>query len=364
MRIILTTLLACLFGTMVSAQDIVFVEYFWDTDPGVGLGIGSAVGPGSSIDSNIEIDPTGLSAGKHFLYVRTKNDLGQWSVPYQERVIVHELVEAEYFWDEDPGVGNGTSATISTTDLNINEELEIETSGIPGGQHNLGVRTKGKGGKWSPVTWKTVNVATEFSDGEYFFDTDPGVGNGVSFDLPNDQINLDATVAVSTDGLSSGWHTLYTRVRGTGGSFGQNYKKRIYVARDIVSGEYFWDTDPGVGNGTPLGTLTVGTTAQVCDVVSTVGVSDGIHYLYVRTVSEDNVWSVPSRIQITVTPNEFLVGCPGDFDRNGTVAAGDLLAFLSGFGGSGDCTVDLNGDFVVDTSDLLIFLGLFGNDCE
>jgi hypothetical protein len=53
-----------------------------------------------------------------------------------------------------------------------------------------------------------------------------------------------------------------------------------------------------------------------------------------------------------------------DFDRNGTVSARDLRAFLAGFGDSGDCTVDLNGDFMVDASDLLIFLGLFGNDCE
>lgn len=364
MKKLYLTLISALLTLCAFSQDIVYAEYFWDTDPGLGMGVGTPIGPGQLIDTDLSVSSAGLSLGHHWLYVRTKNDDGEWSIPIKRKVYFHEIVEAEYFWDADPGFGNGQTLALATTDVNINESFDINTSGLSGGRHQFGIRMKGKGGRWSPVTWTNVFVTTEFSDGEYFWDLDPGMGNAVSFDVPNEQSSVEATVPIETDGLMSGWHTLYTRMRGVNSSFGPNFAQRIYVAPKVVGGEYFWDTDPGVGNGTPLGTLSIGTSAQVCDEVSTIGLAEGIHYLYVRSVSEENVWSIPTRIQMTVTPNEIIVGCPGDFDRSGIVAAGDLLAFLGGFGSSGDCTVDLNGDFVVDTSDLLIFLGLFGSVCE
>jgi hypothetical protein len=356
--------LAWLMSASLGAQNINYVEYFWDEDPGVGNGIGTAIGPDELIETSLTIDPSGQAAGEHLLGVRTRTDAGVWSVPVIRRIVLHQYVEVEYFWNTDPGIGNGTQVAFETVDLNIDQEVEISSEGLPGGNHWLGMRVKRFGNQWGPVKWTRFRVSSEFSDGEYFWNTDPGVGLATPFDLPNDQDTLDATVAVSTVGLDAGWHNLYTRIRTTNGSFGPSTKKRVYVSRAIVGGEYFWDTDPGVGNGTPLGTLTIGTTAQVCDEVSTVGLEEGIHYLYVRSVSDDGVWSVPSRIQMTVTPNEVLVGCPGDFDRNGSINVSDLLIFLAGFGTSGDCTVDLNGDFNVNISDLLLFLTVFGNTCD
>lgn len=351
-------------GSFLRAQDIDFVEYFWDEDPGVGMGVGIPVAPADLVDIDLAVNPAGLTAGIHYLGVRTRNTNGSWSVPSYTKFVVHELIAAEYFWDEDPGLGNGNAVALNSNDQLVNETIAIDTDGLTQGNHLLGVRTKSLGGTWSHTFWKTMRIDAPFLEGEYFWDVDPGIGNAQGFSLPNDITNLDTDVEISTEGLKPGWHNLYSRIRNVNGSFGHTIKKRLYVERSVVGGEYFWDTDPGVGNGIQLATLSEGANAQVCDEASTVGLDEGVHYLYVRTVSDDNVWSIPSRIQITVTPNEFLIGCPGDFDRNGTVAAGDLLAFLGGFGTTGDCTVDLNGDFVVDTSDLLIFLSLFGSDCE
>ena len=82
-----------------------------------------------------------------------------------------------------------------------------------------------------------------------------------------------------------------------------------------------------------------------------------------RTVTADGVWSVPSRVQITITESDVIVGCLGDFNRDGTVNGSDLLTFLAFFGSEGECTADLNGDFVVNGIDLLTFLALFGQSC-
>jgi predicted outer membrane repeat protein len=53
--------------------------------------------------------------------------------------------------------------------------------------------------------------------------------------------------------------------------------------------------------------------------------------------------------------------CPGDLDGNGMVDVTDLLALLGNFGGTGDG--DINDDGVIDVSDLLILLGAWG-PCE
>ncbi|MGB1384930.1 MAG: CRTAC1 family protein, partial [Flavobacteriales bacterium] len=56
-------------------------------------------------------------------------------------------------------------------------------------------------------------------------------------------------------------------------------------------------------------------------------------------------------------------GCLADFNYDFARASGDLLVLLSAYGGFGDET-DLDGDGVCATSDLLVFLTLFGTDCE
>jgi hypothetical protein len=358
-----------IFATLLSlvstkAQLIDKIEYYWDDDPGVGMGTSTSITPTALYDGNLTIDPAGLKAGPHILGVRSHTDDGVWGTTLTRRIVVHRLVEAEYFWDIDPGVGNGLPTSIDNVSLSINQTINVSTEGISGGRHLLGVRTKGVGGHWSPTSYFLLNVGTQYSDGEYFWDFDPGHGNATPFTLPNDENDLDADVQISNVGLTAGRHVLYTRVRGSAGSFGPTYAKTIYITRSIVGGEYFWDTDPGVGNGTPLGTLTVGSTAQTCDDVSTVGLVDGIHYLYVRTLSDDNVWSIPSRVQFTVTPSDVLVGCPGDFNRDGNINTADLLILIASFGSEGGCSVDLSGDFQVNTTDLLIFLAVFGATCE
>lgn len=56
--------------------------------------------------------------------------------------------------------------------------------------------------------------------------------------------------------------------------------------------------------------------------------------------------------------------CPSDFDGNDVVNTSDLLLFMSQFGCSSSCGVfDLDGNGVVNTSDLLLFMAVFGTAC-
>ncbi|MCB0760180.1 MAG: hypothetical protein KDC12_01565 [Flavobacteriales bacterium] len=54
--------------------------------------------------------------------------------------------------------------------------------------------------------------------------------------------------------------------------------------------------------------------------------------------------------------------CPGDYNDDLVVNTEDLLLFLGSFGCTG-CPQDINADGIVDTADLLIFLGMFGQVC-
>jgi hypothetical protein len=278
--------------------------------------------------------------------------------------MVHHYTGAEFFWDVDPGVGNGTPIALNTASATFNGELPISSVGVKPGNRLLGVRTRGAGNVWSAPLVNSVYVPTLYVEGEYFWDTDPGVGNGTSFSLAAQEDTLDQTVSVNSGSVTPGVHYLYSRVRGMYGSYGPPKKTRVYISRNIVGGEYFWDTDPGVGNGTPLGVIAIGDSVQVCGAVTTNGFAEGTYMFYTRTVSEDGQWSHPLGVEVTVTPSVTIVGCTGDFDLNGTINTGDLLLFLAAFGQSGSCSFDITGDFTVNTSDLLIFLASFATTCE
>ncbi|MBL7943328.1 MAG: hypothetical protein JNM00_11205, partial [Flavobacteriales bacterium] len=55
--------------------------------------------------------------------------------------------------------------------------------------------------------------------------------------------------------------------------------------------------------------------------------------------------------------------CPGDFTNDGVVNTNDLLFFLGELGCSGTCIADFTNDGLVNTNDLLLFLGWFGTSC-
>jgi hypothetical protein len=93
---------------------------------------------------------------------------------------------------------------------------------------------------------------------EYFFDTDPGQGNGIAFTVtPDDSADLNLMVPVS--GLSAGTHKLYYRFLNSGYVFGLPQYRVFRIidsggpnSKKIIAGEYFIDTDPGFGNGTSV----------------------------------------------------------------------------------------------------------------
>jgi len=62
----------------------------------------------------------------------------------------------------------------------------------------------------------------------------------------------------------------------------------------------------------------------------------------------------------------FLPGgfCPGDFNADATVNVADFLLFLNAFSNEWAGVYDFDDNDVIGSNDLLVFLTLFGEDCN
>lgn len=248
MKMILTTLLL-LMAVMTKAQDpaypaapstpstIVAAEYFIDTDPGFGNGIAVTTGSGIDLAGILaSVNTTSLSNGIHRLGLRSRNSDGSWSHTLIEEFLVNfdpvyppppaaapGIVSAEYFFDTDPGFGNGTPLTTGTGQNLAGILASLNTAGLGNGTHTLAIRSKNSDGSWSLTNLQDFLVDDDFSYppapaapgnityAEYFFDTDPGFGNGTGIAItPGVDLN-NINFTANTSSLADGPHTLFVR---------------------------------------------------------------------------------------------------------------------------------------------------------
>ncbi len=297
--------------------NITAVEYFIDADPGVGNGTSVPIASGANINFLINVPTTSLLPGFHFLAVRTKGLDDTWGV-FEARGFyitstttnAPDIIAAEYFFDTDPGNGNGTSLPV-TPGATVNFTVGLPATGLLPGFHFLAIRTKTADGKWGIfegrglyVSGSTTNVP-DITAAEYFFDTDPGVGNGTPLSITSGA-NVNLNVSLPATGLSPGFHFLAIRMRGANGQWGVFESRGFYVspssanAGDIVEAEYFIDTDPGEDNGIALTVTSPGPTINQIFPIGLGGVPSGSHILGIRVKDNDGVWSEVQRASFDV----------------------------------------------------------------
>jgi hypothetical protein len=208
------------------------------------------------------------------------------------------ITAAEYFIDVDPGVGNAMGITISAPSANIiNQSFSIPLGPVAPGVHSLFIRSRNSNGKWSVanrfIFYKTSSgtSASNIVKAEYFFDTDPGIGN--AFNIPVtagtnvQQINFSPGIGP----LAEGVHQLFLRSQNAIGQWSitnrfifykQNPAKGLPPAA-ITSVEYFIDTDPGFNNAVPLAVNPAAVLPDFTMRVNISGLSAGDHKLYIRS---------------------------------------------------------------------------------
>lgn len=224
-------------------------------------------------------------------------------------------LRVEYFFDSDPGFGQGQWMT-ATTDADGNFSFTAPTTGLVPGSHLLGFRAykPGSGDKpahFAPTILQEVYVPQSETPTinyvEYFWDTDPGAGKGTKLSItPSSELSLN-NISIPTTGLSKGSHLLGIRAKGERG-WSPLITQEVYVpastagATDITYVEYFWDTDPGFGKGTPL-PFTKGQEVSIDNAtISVEGLSAGDHQLFVRAYG-NNGWTPTISQTVYVEPD-------------------------------------------------------------
>lgn len=305
-----------------AAQNIVQVEYYFDTDPGFGGGAPVSITPGSDLDLNFNADVSGLNDGFHILFIRGRDDsdpmdttlVGGWSQSFskpflKERAIFADplvsIQRVEYFIDSDPGFGNGTPVGFSPDSV-IDLNFAADMTPVGDGFHVLFVRGQDVAGNWSLSYTKPFlkenaifgSPLLDIEQVEYFFDTDPGFGNGIGVSVSADSL-LDLTFTADLTGLSDGFHTLFLRARDENNRWSLGHTKPFLKERFIFSDplvnvqqvEYFFDTDPGFGNGTQV-SFTADSLIDLDIVADLSSVSNGFHILFVRAYDESDNWTL------------------------------------------------------------------------
>jgi len=166
-----------------------------------------------------------------------------------------------------------------------------------------------------------LSVTTAFAQivnkAEYFFDNDPGPGNGtpISISTPGVSVTFPAQIPIN---LSPGFHWLGIRVKDSDGKWSLFQRKDFYVSQPssdlpiITKAEYFFDTDPGVGSGTPLNFQTTGfSVSQTFPITVPVSMTGGTHYLAIRVKDQAGHWSLFQRDTIVVGAASTIT-CPGN----------------------------------------------------
>ena len=247
-RAIATTAFALALGLTVSAQRVDNAEYFWDADPGVGNGIAMSALDGA-FDAAVEgvfLNTASLPGlGAHTLGIRVKDLNNNWGPVFRTTIVVEPSVvtapeihvgQAEFFWDNDPGEGNGTP--MLAFDGNYNDALEsirLETASLPAdGVHVLNVRALDANMVWSApfrvvvevlggtVTFPEIHV----SAAEYYVNIDPGMGNAMPM-LAVDGSFDSALEAIRGGGVpapvDAGVNVLWMRARDVHNAWGPSF---------------------------------------------------------------------------------------------------------------------------------------------
>lgn len=214
-----------------------------------------------------------------------------------------QIDRIEYFFDQDPGYGNGITLPISPSQF-ISNTFNIGLPSFGNGVHHLHFRAQDSLGRWSLTHHKPfffLDVATfpnnpNILQIEYFFDQDPGYGNGTQVVFtPADSVSM--SIPVDLNNLSNGIHFLSFRAKSENGwSMVETHLIFVYSSfltntDEVVEMEYYFDHDPGYGNGNPIA-INPDSLIDLTVNIDISALSVGIHHLNIRSKSGNGQWSL------------------------------------------------------------------------
>ena len=301
------------------AQNISRIEYFINSDPG--FGNGTAI-TGFSPSPNIanyaaNINISAAATGVNTIYFRALDANGSWSLtnsyPIYKTIVsvLPNIVRAEYFINTDPGFGNATPFSLPASNNISNQAETFNISSATVGVNILYVRVEDANGNWSltntfPFYKTNITVAPNIVRAEYFINTDPGFGHGTAFSLPVSTNISNQSETFNISSATAGVNILYVRVEDANGNWSLTntfpfVKGSGAVAGNIVSLEYFIDTDPGFGMATPISLVPAQNISNYSFNADVTSASFATHNLFVRAKDVNGIWSLTNVLSFIKT---------------------------------------------------------------
>lgn len=235
------------------------------------------------------------------------------------------ITRVEYFIDNDPGFGNGTSVSITAAPALNNLPISVPITSVSTGLHWISVRARDTNNKWSTVAvrpfLKEVLPASVLPPNlvkvEYFFDLDPGFGLGIDVPITaGTTLNNFTFTSPISNSLSNGIHWLSVRVKDA------NNKWSTVIVRpflkeatptgaaisNIVAMEYFINLDPGVGLGISIPITAAPTLTNIMASINLEDLNLGVNRLFLRAKNANNVWGVVGEIDFNIQDEIAFVG--------------------------------------------------------
>lgn len=207
----------------VYAQNVVQAEYFLDTDAGFGQNRLLSFTPAADGSFAFTADLSGVPAGFHKLYIRTKDSDGKWSHTSRRNIEVlasetgNKIASGEYYFDVDPGFGAANIITVSPEDAIILQSFTAAVSNLEVGYHKLYGRFKDAYGNWSLTFSRYVEVVKGIDNAvmlvEYFFETDNGFRNNPSITFANPLPDGSFSFNIPANQIIQGADSLFVRVK-------------------------------------------------------------------------------------------------------------------------------------------------------
>jgi hypothetical protein len=226
------------------------IEYFIDTDPGVGNGIPLVSDSTESFVATPAIDISTLSEGIHTIYFRAQNSSGEWGPAYGKSFYAYRkqftdstnvpLSTVEYSIDNVSSFSPLAAITPGTT-AEVTNDLDVSALSTPG-IHSVYFRTRDENNHVSSVVAKSFYTyrkqftdstdvplsAVEYSiDNVNSFSPVAAIASGTSATATN---NFDV-FALSTPGI----HSVYFRTRDENNHVSSSVAKSFYTYRKLFT---------------------------------------------------------------------------------------------------------------------------------
>jgi hypothetical protein len=281
------------------------------------------------------INITGTASGVHQLYAKVTTSDGKPSIfnvgtfymegdnKYQNAPApATDIIKYNFYIDSIRSVNEQTETFLLPVATNSNPLQAINITGTASGVHQLYAKVTATDGKPS-----IFNVGTFYMEGDNKYQNVPaaavninryefyidsvGSSNIQSLGFGNNTINSTPAQNIDLTGVLPGSHQLYARVFDENNkpsivNFGGFLMEQIYryqntptAAPTVANMEYFVDTDPGYGLGTPI-TFAPNTNVVLTNLPITIPntLGTGLHYFHIR--SKQNPWSIDNVISFSV----------------------------------------------------------------